>query len=162
MTADAPLVDVQFACEAKWLPSAGTVASWIQRAIIAARPGVAADSEVSVRIVGAEEMQALNHEYRQRDAATNVLSFPGGEIEGLPADAPRMLGDIVICADIVNDEAEQQGKSREAHWAHMLVHGTLHLLGYDHQNEIEAADMEGMEKSLLAQHGLDDPYGESD
>ena len=161
MTADAPLVDVQIGCEAAWLPSLETMTSWVQRSLVAARPGIAAASEVSVRIVGADEMQALNSEYRQRDAATNVLSFPGGEIEGLPADAPRMLGDIVICADIVNDEADQQGKSRDAHWAHMLVHGTLHLLGYDHQDDVEAAEMEDLEKGVLRQHGLDDPYGES-
>ncbi|MBT8092729.1 MAG: rRNA maturation RNase YbeY [Gammaproteobacteria bacterium] len=161
VTADAPVVDVQIACDATDIPSAATMASWVRRALAAARSGTAAASEVSVRIVEADEMRALNRKYRQRDAPTNVLSFPSGDIDGLPADATRTLGDIVICADVVNDEAREQGKSRDAHWAHMLVHGSLHLLGYDHQAEAEAAKMEGLEKCLLAQHGLDDPYGES-
>ena len=161
MTGDVPVVDVQVACDTAYVPTADVITSWVQRALSQAQGDVAVVSDVSVRIVGRDEMQMLNRDYRKRDAATNVLSFPGGDIQGLPADAIRTLGDIVICADVVNDEAEEQGKARAAHWAHMLVHGTLHLLGYDHHEEAEAAVMEGLEKSVLARYGLDDPYGES-
>ena len=161
MTGDVSVVDVQVACETAWVPTAETITSWVQRALSQARSDVAVVSDVSVRIVDRDEMQMLNRDYRNRDAATNVLSFPGGDIQGLPADATRTLGDIVICADVVNDEADEQGKARAAHWAHMLVHGTLHLLGYDHHEEPEAAEMEGLEKRVLARYGLDDPYGES-
>ena len=161
MTDDAPVVDVQVACEAAWVPAVDNITSWVQRALSQARSDVGVVSDVSVRIVGRDEMQMLNRDYRNRDAATNVLSFPGGDIQGLPAEATRTLGDIVICADVVNDEADEQGKARAAHWAHMLVHGTLHLLGYDHHEKAEAAEMEGLEKSVLARYGLDDPYGES-
>ena len=161
MTGDVPVVDVQVACETAYVPTADVITSWVQRTLSQAQGDVAVVSDVSVRIVGRDEMQMLNRDYRKRDAATNVLSFPGGDIQGLPADAIRTLGDIVICADVVNDEAEEQGKARAAHWAHMLVHGTLHLLGYDHHEEAEAAVMEGLEKSVLARYGLDDPYGES-
>jgi probable rRNA maturation factor len=158
---DAPVVDVQIASEAAWVPDAEFLSSWVQRALQQARPDNATTFEVSVRVVDRDEIQALNREYRQRAAATNVLSFPAGDIEGLPVDAIQTLGDIVVCADVVNDEADEQGKLRDAHWAHMLVHGTLHLLGYDHLEEAEALEMEGLEKSVLARYGLDDPYGES-
>ena len=103
-------------------------------------------------------MRALNRDYREQDKTTNVLSFPAGEIAGLPDDAPRALGDIVICAAVISDEAAEQGKELSAHWAHMLVHGTLHLLGYDHETDAEAAAMEGLETRILCQHGCPDPY----
>ena len=111
-----------------------------------------------MRVVDAEEMQSLNCEYRQQDAPTNVLSFPVGEIEGLPVAAGNFLGDIVVCASVVNREASEQGKHPNDHWAHMLVHGTLHLLGYDHQIDTEAAKMEALEQRVLAQHGVANPY----
>ena len=103
-------------------------------------------------------MQALNRDYRQQDKVTNVLSFPAGEVAGLPDDASSSLGDIVICAAVVSDEATRQGKAVADHWAHMLVHGTLHLLGYDHDSNTEAVEMEGLETRILASNGLADPY----
>lgn len=118
----------------------------------------AANTEISVRLVSREEIRLLNRDYRQQDKATNVLSFPAGAITGLPPDAARLLGDIVVCAAVVSDEAAEQGKSASDHWAHMLVHGTLHLLGYDHQSAAEAAEMEGLESSILTANGLTDPY----
>ena len=131
--------------------------AWVKRAVDAARRDDR-PVEVSVRIVGEQEIRKLNRDYRQRDYATNVLSFPTGDIEGLPAEAPNALGDIVVCAAVIADESAQQGKSAEDHWAHMLVHGTLHLMGYDHQTEEDAAAMEALEVSILAASGIADPY----
>ena len=135
------------------------ISSWVRRAISAVR----AEGElvVSVRIVDANEMRQLNGEYRGKDSPTNVLSFPTGGIDGLPPDAELPLGDLVICASVVADEAVEQGKSADAHWAHMLVHGTLHLLGFDHEEDREAADMEAKEIQILARYGIANPYGES-
>jgi len=118
------------------------------------------DVEVSVRVVNAAEMQQLNSEFRSQDKPTNVLSFPAGDFAGLPDDAERPLGDIVVCAAVVADEAEQQGKTLRDHWAHMIVHGTLHLLGFDHDNDSDAAEMESIEIRIMTDHGLANPYGE--
>lgn len=119
------------------------------------------NTEMSVRLVSREEIRLLNRDYRQQDRTTNVLSFPAGAISGLPPDAAPLLGDVVVCAAVVSEEAAEQGKSADDHWAHMLVHGTLHLLGYDHQSAAEAAEMEGLESSILTANGLADPYGTS-
>jgi probable rRNA maturation factor len=153
------LVDVQQACDDDTIPEAEIVDAWVTWAVEAATAPT--DVEVSVRIVDAEEVRALNREYRDKDKATNVLSFPAGPLAGLPDDAPTLLGDIVVCASVVDSEAAEQGKAPADHWAHMLVHGTLHLLGFDHENDTEAAKMEALETQVLTQHGLPDPYGAS-
>lgn len=149
-------VDVQNACDDDTTPDNTLIASWIVRAIDAS--GALDVSEVSVRVVSAEEIHALNKQYRGKDKPTNVLSFPAGKVSGLPADIPVVLGDIVICASVVHDEAVAQRKVLEDHWAHMLVHGTLHLLGFDHESDSEAAAMEALETTILTDHGLTDPY----
>ena len=113
------------------------------------------DTELSVRIVDRGEMRLLNHRYRNRDKATNVLSFPAETPPGLPL---RHLGDIVVCAAVVAEEAVAQHKADAAHWAHMLVHGTLHLLGHDHQHDDEAERMERIETQALARLGWPCPY----
>jgi probable rRNA maturation factor len=126
---------------------------WIETAL--ARAAVAGETEISVRLVDTGEMAALNMDYRGRTGPTNVLSFPAHlppEL-GLP-----LLGDIVICAPVVRAEATAQGKSPRAHWAHMAVHGTLHLLGYDHVDEAGAAAMESLESAILADLGFPCPY----
>ena len=114
-----------------------------------------------MRLVDTEEMRVLNRDFRNKDTSTNVLSFPARAIEGLPAEAGHVLGDIVICAAIVSDEAARQGKASGDHWAHMLVHGTLHLLGYDHDSDTDAAEMEALETQILTSNGLKDPYAMS-
>jgi probable rRNA maturation factor len=149
-------VDVQNACDDDTAPEIPIVESWIARAVCAT--DAEGDIEVSVRIVDAAEIHALNSDYRGRDKPTNVLSFPAGEVAGLPADMPVPLGDVVICARVVREEAAAQGKAIDDHWAHMLVHGTLHLLGYDHETETEAAEMEALETRILSEHGVADPY----
>ena len=114
----------------------------------------AAGGDMTIRIVDALESRQLNHQYRGKDAATNVLSFPAE----MPVPGETLLGDLVICAPVVADEAVAQGKAARAHWAHMVIHGTLHLLGMDHQNEAEAEQMEQRERVLLAGFGFSDPY----
>ena len=152
-------VDVQLASDHRSVPDTDDIAAWVNRAIDAA--GYPRAREVSVRVVDADEMQQLNCEYRDQDKPTNVLSFPAGNLEGLPDEAESPLGDIVVCATVVADEANQQGKSVADHWAHMIVHGTLHLLGFDHENDSEAAEMEDLEIRILTDHGIANPYGES-
>ena len=152
-------VDVQQAADEPSALSNSDIASWVARAVAAS--GSDASAELSVRVVDATEMQQLNREFRGKDKPTNVLSFPAGEIAGLPADAAAPLGDLVVCASVVRDEAIAQGKALEDHWAHMIVHGTLHLLGFDHEDDDEAADMEGREIEILLTHGVANPYGES-
>jgi probable rRNA maturation factor len=152
-------VDVQFATEDTSLPESREIATWVSRATAAA--GYTEETEISVRVVDSGEMQELNKTFRDQDKPTNVLSFPAGEIDGLPSDLGSPLGDIVICAAVVKVEAEDQGKSLLDHWAHMIVHATLHLLGLDHLNEDDAAAMESLEIQVLGDHGIANPYGES-
>ncbi len=156
---DAPEIDVQLACEDADVPPVDEIRSWVQRTLATARGSDEQCAELSVRVVDKEEMQALNRDYRQQDKATNVLSFPAGSIDGLPSDALEPLGDIVVCAAVVREEAIEQGKEQRAHWAHMLVHGTLHLIGFDHQAAQDAAQMESLETAILSQYGIPDPYG---
>ena len=113
------------------------------------------DAELTIRIVDADESQQLNHDYRQQDKPTNVLSFP---FEAPPGIELNLLGDLVICAEVVANEAQQHGKQLFDHWAHMVSHGTLHLLGYDHINDDDAEQMESIEIQLLAKLNIDDPY----
>ena len=111
-----------------------------------------------MRIVEADEARELNRRYRDRDRPTNVLSFAADHSLDLPGDDAVPLGDLVLCAPVVAREAGEQGKPEAHHWAHLLVHGTLHLLGYDHAVADEAADMEALEVATLAGRGLPDPY----
>jgi len=114
-----------------------------------------AEVVTSIQILGKDEMQKLNHEYRGKDKATNVLSFPMQLPEHVEIN---LLGDLVLCADVINQEAEQQNKTREAHWAHMVVHGMLHLQGYNHENGTDADEMEALEKTILNELGFANPY----
>lgn len=152
-------VDVQQAADETSALSSTDISRWVERVLEAT--GGHAGAELSVRVVDATEMQQLNKAYRGKDKATNVLSFPVGDIAGLPGDAAAPLGDLVICASVVRAEAESQGKRLADHWAHMIVHGTLHLLGFDHEEDDQAADMEGREIEILRTHGVANPYGES-
>jgi probable rRNA maturation factor len=152
-------VDVQIAADDDSVPGSDDIAVWVSRAIQVA--GHRDEAEVSVRVVDAIEMQELNSEFRDQNKPTNVLSFPAGAIEGLPVDEELPLGDIVVCAEVVRTEAEEQGKAVADHWAHMMVHGTLHLLGFDHENDRDAAAMEGLEIQVLSDHGIKNPYRDS-
>lgn len=155
------VVDIQIACDDVGIPAMHQIETWVTRAVEDSGETLPGRPELSVRLVDKEEMRSLNRDFRQKDKVTNVLSFPAGGIAGLPVEAAPLLGDIVICAAVVSEEAAQQGKSTDDHWAHMLVHGTLHLLGYDHQSEADAAAMEGLEARILSAHGISDPYVKS-
>ncbi len=112
------------------------------------------DLEQTIRIVGEDEIRRLNLQYRGKDAATNILSFPAE----MPHIDYQYLGDLVICAPVVLEEARQQVKDTNAHWAHLVVHGMLHLQGFDHENEIEAIKMEALEIKILSTLGYSNPY----
>ena len=145
-------VDIQTACSQS-VPAAEDIRHWIAAALHGRT--TQEQVEVSVRIVDSDEMARLNETYRGKTGATNVLSFPAG----LPVElAIPLLGDIVICAPVVRAEAARQGKTEKAHWAHMAVHGTLHLLGFDHIEEEEAAIMEALESSILSELNYACPY----
>lgn len=149
-------LDLQIASQAQQLPSAAQFRAWCE---VALRQRTA-DSELTIRLVDEAEGRKLNHSYRHKDYATNVLSFPADVPDEL-LDIP-LLGDLVICAPVVEREAREQGKSLEAHWAHLVIHGCLHLLGYDHIEEAEAEEMEALERTLLAELGHPDPYADDD
>lgn len=137
------------------IPSAKDLRRYAKQALQGNIPA----AEMTIRIVDELEMTTLNNTYRHKNKSTNVLSFPFD----MPADlAPAMqiplLGDLVICATVVNREAEAQNKPQAAHWAHMVVHGTLHLLGFDHEQEADALRMEAREIAILAALDINDPY----
>jgi len=115
------------------------------------------DTEVTIRIVDRDEMTTLNKTYRKKKGPTNVLSFPADIPKELKGEFP-ILGDIVICADVVNQEAQTQAKPERSHWAHIVVHGMYHLLGYDHQTDKEAEHMEKLETKTLKKLGFGNPY----
>ncbi|HBR97013.1 MAG TPA: rRNA maturation RNase YbeY [Gammaproteobacteria bacterium] len=147
--AEPPSIELQHAAPGEYRPTDERLRQWVAVGL------AGKDQGVTLRIVPPEEIRALNHRYRERDKVTNVLSFPSDyppEL-GLP-----YLGDIAICAEVVNREAAEQGKQRDDHWAHMVIHGTLHLCGYDHIDTHEAEQMESREIALLATLNIDNPY----
>lgn len=146
-----PQVELQNASDAASIPCQQDFLNWVTIASSNKKP----NAEVSIRIVDKIESQLLNKQYRGLDKPTNVLSFPAEFPEGV--DIP-FLGDLVICAPIVEAEARAQNKSIAAHWAHMVIHGTLHLLGYDHIEDDEAETMEALEIALLAKLDISSPY----
>jgi probable rRNA maturation factor len=149
-------VDVQVASEAAGIPASKDICDWVERTVSAVEP--ASDVEISVRIVDEREMRDLNRNYRNKDQPTNVLAFPSGDTDFTPPGERPLLGDVVVCAGVVAREAQEQGKQAEHHWSHMLVHGTLHLLGYDHVSDEDAEAMEALERAILAGFGIADPY----
>ncbi len=147
-------LDLQVACaDAQGLPTEDQLQGWLDHALD--KLSDLDETEVTIRLVDEEESQQLNHEYRGKDKPTNVLSFP---FEAPPGIELPLLGDLVICKQVVEREAQEQGKSLEAHWAHMVTHGALHLLGYDHIQDDEAEQMEALETQLLTEQGFNDPY----
>ena len=145
------IVDIQMASASEEAPDPQSIERWIGAAIGDQRES----TELSVRIVDAEEGQALNEQFRGSTGATNVLSFP---FENESPEPLPLIGDIVICAPVVLKEASEQNKTLNAHWAHMIIHGVLHLLGYDHQNENDANLMESLETEIMQGLGFPPPY----
>jgi probable rRNA maturation factor len=145
------IVDIQMASASEEAPDPQSIERWIGAAIGDQRES----TELSVRIVDAEEGKALNEQFRGSTGATNVLSFP---FENESPQPLPLIGDIVICAPVVAKEAREQNKALNAHWAHMMIHGVLHLLGYDHQNENDANLMESLETKIMQGLGFPPPY----
>ncbi len=153
------LLAVENASTSTDIPDDSEVHRWVTTALQDLYPA----AEISIRIVGEAESALLNHQYRNKSGATNVLSFSADLPAELSAHLPcPPLGDLVICAPVVEREAKIQDKPRQAHWAHMVVHGCLHLAGYDHIADDEAAEMEALEQTILATCGFPNPYNETE
>ena len=144
-------VAVNYAAPRAGVPAAVSFRKWVAAAL----KGRIREADLAIRIVDEREGQALNRHYRGKDYATNVLSFPAELPEGVKLP---LLGDLVICAPVVAREAAEQGKPVAAHYAHLTVHGVLHLLGWDHEHDKDAEAMEQLEREVLAELGLPDPY----
>ena len=151
MSGDAPLAVECLAGPRQRTPARARLRRWASAALGPRGNGC----ELAVRVVSQPEMRRLNHRYRGRDKSTNVLSFPAAPAPGV---RPQPLGDVVICPAVLKREASEQGKPLEAHWAHLVVHGVLHLRGYDHENKRDAARMEAREIRLLRRVGIGNPY----
>ena len=154
-------LSVHVDCNNQEEPKPEAFESWVATALSGDharwRPTVIA--EVSIQVVDSEEMTRFNHQYRGKESDTNVLSFP------VDADLQKqtgLLGDLIICSDVVQREAQQQSKTPEHHWAHMTIHGTLHLLGYDHIADEDAELMEAIEVARLAQLSIPNPYNQTE
>ena len=138
-----------------WSPPVAELSAWAHAALGRRARG----AELALRVVGTTASRRLNAHYRGKDAPTNVLSFPAAQVPGATGgSAPRPLGDLVICARVLKREARAQGKSLRAHWAHLVVHGALHLAGYDHERAADARRMERREISVLKRLGFANPY----
>ncbi|CZF85532.1 MULTISPECIES: rRNA maturation RNase YbeY [Grimontia] len=145
-------VDLQIATQSTdSLPTEQQFQLWFEQAVKSFQE----QAEVTIRIVDEFESQSLNRDYRGKDKPTNVLSFPFEAPPGVELD---LLGDLIICRQVVEKEAEEQNKDLLAHWAHMVVHGSLHLLGYDHIDDEEAEEMESLEISIMNALGFENPY----
>ncbi|QEY13355.1 rRNA maturation RNase YbeY [Cellvibrio sp. KY-YJ-3] len=147
-------IDIESNSQSQQIPALAELERWIGAALHSQK---LEDAEVSLYIVDEDESQQLNSQYRGKDYPTNVLSFPADipEEVGVP-----LLGDLVVCAPVVEREAQEQGKTLAAHWAHMLVHGSLHLLGFDHIDDTEADEMEALETAIITGLGYPAPYNE--
>jgi probable rRNA maturation factor len=162
-------LDLSYAARRPWVPARAKFSTWVEAALAdaarargappaaraLARSGRRDPVVVSVRAVGSARSRSLNSVYRGKDRPTNVLSFEG---PGAMPDGSRILGELVICVPVVAREARAQGKSIESHWAHMTVHGVLHLLGFDHERDREARKMAAREIQILDRLGFSDPY----
>ncbi|MFT8211502.1 MAG: rRNA maturation RNase YbeY [Symbiopectobacterium sp.] len=146
------ILDLQIASEnTAGLPSEQDFQRWLEAVLPQFQP----EAEVTIRIVDEAESHELNHTYRGKDKPTNVLSFP---FEAPPEVELLLLGDLIICRQVVEQEAIEQQITTESHWAHMVIHGCLHLLGYDHIEDDEAEEMEALETEIMQQMGYADPY----
>ena len=145
------MIEIQNAADLKTLPDSELMIQWAEQALDEQHHA----AEITIRIVDEDEAQMLNKTWRNKNTATNVLSFPVGKTL---TQAPNLLGDIVICAPVVEQEANAQGKKFDAHWAHLIIHGILHLQGYDHESDEQANEMESKEIQILKNIGYANPY----
>ena len=153
-------VAVGYALPRAGLPAAVSFRRWVAAAL----DGRIREADLAIRLVGSKEGRALNRHYRGKDHATNVLSFPADTTTDIKLPKGMrmpLLGDLVLCAPVVAKEAKEQGKALNDHYAHLTVHGALHLLGWDHEDERDAEAMEQLEREILAELGIEDPYQDS-
>ena len=149
-------LEVQRVIETGYIPGDAELQMWFEKALA----DYSKDAEVLIRVVGKQEISALNEQYRHKQGPTNILSFP---FEAPEVNAEiSLLGDLVVCAPILEKEAQTQQKTLKDHWVHIVIHGILHLIGYDHINENEAIEMEAKEIYILQQLDIDNPYQEKD
>ena len=152
------IIELQNIVESKSIPSLTNFQKWVDLTLEVSKAKFT-QPEVTIRVVSKEESQQLNSDYRQKDKPTNVLSFPFEVPDMIPVDEiDEYLGDLVICESVLLREAAEQHKPVENHWAHLTIHGLLHLLGYDHVIDIEAEEMESIEVKILAKLGITNPY----
>jgi len=149
-------IEVQRIIDSPLLPTDEELCKWMENALI----DYHRDAEILIRIVDTQEMLELNSQYRHKNRTTNILSFPFEVPEGVTG--LHLLGDLVVCAEVLALEAKVQQKTLKDHWAHIIIHGILHLIGYDHINEIEAIEMEKREIKILQQLDIDNPYQEKE
>jgi len=149
-------LEVQRVIDLEQLPSDTQLQQWMEAALL----DYDHPSEVLIRIVDTEEIAQLNQQYRHKIGTTNILSFPFELPEGV--EGIDLLGDLVVCADVLESEAQKQGKKLHDHWAHIIIHGVLHLLGYDHLEEEDATEMEDKEIRILQQLQINNPYQEQE
>ena len=148
---------IQQAADNAFVPASTLLRKWAKKALSQKNTRQMKSAEMTLRIVNTDEMTTLNSTYRHKKGPTNVLSFPFTTPADIVMDRP-LLGDIIICADVVNREAQEQQKTPESHWAHMIIHGVFHLLGFDHEIESEADIMETMEIEVMQALGFANPY----
>lgn len=149
-------LEVQRIIDSSLLPSDEELQFWVEKALV----DYPQDAEILIRVVDTHEITDLNEKYRHKQGPTNILSFPFEVPEGI--EGINLLGDLVVCAEVLQQEAIMQNKTLKDHWAHIIIHGILHLIGFDHGNEAEALEMETKEVDLLQQLNIDNPYQEKE
>ena len=150
-------IDLQVACTPTELPTKEQFQLWVDTALSEVSSEPKQEFELTIRLVNNEESQQLNMQYRGKDKPTNVLSFPFEVPEGVELN---LLGDLIICIEVMKQEAQEQNKALFDHWAHLVIHGCLHLVGFDHISDTEAVEMESIETSILKKLGISNPYVE--
>jgi probable rRNA maturation factor len=148
-------IDLQVACTPTELPTKEQFQLWVDTALAEVSSEPKQEFELTIRLVNNEESQQLNMQYRGKDKPTNVLSFPFEVPEGVELN---LLGDLIICIEVMKQEAQEQNKALFDHWAHLVIHGCLHLVGFDHISDTEAVEMESIETSILKKLGISNPY----
>ena len=151
----AHVIDLQIACTSTELPTEDQLQLWVDTALAEVSTNPTQSFELTIRLVNNEESQTLNNQYREKNKPTNVLSFPFEVPEGIELN---LLGDLVICIDVMEEEAQAQNKALFDHWAHLVIHGCLHLVGFDHISDTEADEMESIEIIILEKLGINNPY----
>jgi len=149
------VIDLQIACAPTELPTKAQFQLWVDTALAEVSSDPSQEFELTIRLVNSQDSQQLNNQYRSKDKPTNVLSFPFEVPDGIELN---LLGDLIICIEVMKQEAKEQNKALFDHWAHLVIHGCLHLVGFDHISDSEALEMESIEITVLKKLGITNPY----